>query len=119
MVDEDTEVMRLKNEEKTKVTYTKDMLVKMIANECGENISSVKNVYNALEHDIANLLSSADINTDISIRLFEGIVLNSEFVPEKAKVNNLTGETITTTSKIKPTAHITRCYREKITDYSK
>ena len=118
MVMKDTEVNMLKNNEKIKVTHTKDMLIKQIVEDCEEDIATVKSFYNALESNIARILSSADEDTNISIRLFEGIVLNSEFVPEKTKVNNLTGKTITTNSKVKPSAHITRYYCDKITNYN-
>ena len=107
----------LENNEKIKVTYTKDMLVKQISEYCNEDIATVKCIYNALESNIAEILSFANEENNISIRLFEGIVLNSEFVPEKTKVNNLTGKLITTASKIKPSAHITRYYCDKITNY--
>lgn len=111
----------LKDNEKTKHTFTKNMLVKDIAdgkNEQDERIEidTVRLVYKRLEDAVFSALSSADEDTDVSVRLFEGITLNSEFVPEKTKINNLTGETITTTSKVKPAAHITRRYCEKLTN---
>ena len=106
-------------QEKVKHTYTKDMLVRNIADMCDENMSTIRNIYNLLEQNIVRLLSSADQNTDISIRLFEGITIDSTFIPEKTKLNNLTGEVITTISKIKPKANITRSYCEKLTNYNK
>ena len=108
----------MKNEldiqEKTKVTYTKDMLIKNIAEASGKNVSIVRAVYNGLEDLIAEYLSSASHNTDVTIRLFEGITIDSTFIPEKIKVNNLTGQVITTTKKIRPKANITRNYCEKL-----
>ena len=109
----------LKSQEKITHTYTKDMLVKNIAEMCDENISTIRNVYNLLEKNVAKLLSSANPNTDVSIRLFEGITLDSTYIPEKTKINNLTGKVITATSKIKPKANITRTYRNKLTEYNK
>lgn len=109
----------MKDDSKVKTTYTKDMIIKRIASARAENPRVVRDVYNALEEDIAKLLSCANENTDISIRLFEGITLDSTFIPEKEKLNNLTGETIMTLEKIKPKAHITRNYCEKITNYNK
>lgn len=103
------------NQEKNKTTYTKDMIIKNIANECGKEIKYVKEIYNALESEIERLLSKANSDTDISLRLFEGISINSTFVPEQTKINNLTGEMLTSSSKIKPKANITRHYCEKIT----
>lgn len=109
----------MENQDKVKLTYTKEMLIKEIAKKSHKGLRVVKDVYETLESEIATLLSSANSDTDISLRLFEGITIDSTFIPEKTKVNNLTGETITTTSKIKPKAHITRNYREKLTNYSK
>ena len=109
----------LKSQEKVKHTYTKDMLVRNIADMCDENMSTIRNIYNLLEQNVAKLLSSANADTDISIRLFEGITIDSTFIPEKTKINNLTGQVITATSKIKPKANITRSYCEKLTNHNK
>jgi len=106
-------------QEKTKNTYTKDMLIRNISDECNKDLNTVRTIYNTLEKTITRLLSTANPNTDITIRLFEGITLDSEFVPEKTRVNNLTGKVITSTSKIKPKANITRSYREKLTAFNK
>lgn len=104
-----------KTQENGKNTYTKDMLVRKISDVCGRDMSTIRTVYNTLEEIVANLLSSAKPNTDVSIRLFEGITLDSTYIPEKTKLNNLTGKVITTTSKIKPKANITRTYCNKLT----
>lgn len=109
----------MKNQEKVKNTYTKEMLIKDIARTTKRDLRIVRTVYNTLEEKITELLSSADINTDVSIRLFEGITIDSTYISEKTKVNNLTGKTIVTLSKIKPKANITRNYREKLTSYNK
>lgn len=109
----------LKNNEKMKITYTKDMLIRKIMEEYGINLRTVRSVYDALEDNIFEILSSANLNNDISIRLFEGISIDSSFLPEKTKVNNLTGKTIVTSSKIKPKVNITRNYCEKLTSYNK
>ena len=105
---------------KEKVTYTKDMLIKQVARKFGNHtVEDVREIYHALEDELFKVLSSATSDTDVSVRLFEGIVIDSSFVPEKKKVNNLTGETIVTTSKIKPKANITRNYCEKLTGHIK
>lgn len=97
-----------------KVTYTKDMLVRTIAKDCKIDKNTVKSVYESLEKNVANALSSADENQNISVRLFEGIVLDGVYVPAHEKLNNLTGEMIVAKSKISPKAHITRTYCDKI-----
>lgn len=112
----------MKNKQKTdknKTTYTKDMLVRNIAELCNKDLSTVRSIYNSLEDSIVKILSSANNDTDISIRLFEGITIDSTYIPEKTKVNNLTGKVITTTSKIKPKANITRTYRNKLIEHNK
>lgn len=110
---------KLNVQEKTKNTYTKETLIKNIAEISRENVHTVRVIYNTLEHIIAKLLSSANCDTDVSLRLFEGISIDSTFIPEKTKTNNLTGNIITTTSKIKPKANITRYYCDKLTNYNK
>lgn len=102
-----------KNDDK-KVTYTKDMLIKAVAKDCRIDKNTVKGVYESLEENVSDALSLANEDRNISIRLFEGIVLNGVYVPSHEKVNNLTGETIVTKSKIVPKAHITRTYCDKI-----
>lgn len=107
-----------KAQKKNKNTYTKDMLIRKISDMCGKDLSTIRTVYNTLEEVIAILLSTAKSDTDVSIRLFEGITIDSTYIPEKTKVNNLTGKVITATSKIKPKANITRTYRNKLTEYN-
>lgn len=110
---------KTKVQDKVKNTYTKDMLIRNIAEKCNKDINAVRTFYHTLEETIAKLLSSANPNTDITIRLFEGITIDSTFIPEKTKVNNLTGKVITSKSKIKPKANITRNYRDKLTANNK
>ena len=108
-----------KTQEKVKNTYTKDMLIRKISDVCGRDLNTIRTIYNTLEDTVASLLSSAQPDTDVSIRLFEGITIDSTYVPEKTKVNNLTGKVITSASKIKPKANITRTYRNKLTENNK
>jgi len=96
------------------IKFTKENLIKDIAKQSNKNISDVKEIYNVLEKDIFDILSSTNENQDVSIRLFEGISLDGIYVPEKEKKNNLTGKTSLVESKIKPKFNITRSYREKL-----
>lgn len=109
----------MKTNERQRTTYTKEMLIKEIASRCSKDSKIVKEVYNSLEESVFDILSSASSDFDVSIRMFEGISFESAYVPEKTKVNNLTGETIIASSKIKPKANITRNYREKLTNKCK
>lgn len=102
------------NNDSKKVTYTKDMLIKTVAKDCRIDRNTVKDVYESIEDSVSDALSSANEDRDVSIRLFEGIVLNGVYVPSHEKLNNLTGEMIVTKSKIVPKAHITRTYCDKI-----
>ena len=99
---------------KEKTRITKEVLIKDIAKQGNLNISDVKNVYNLLEKTIFDILSSVDVNGDVSIRLFEGISLDGIYIPEKTKQNNLTGKVSLVESKIKPKFNITRSYCEKL-----
>ena len=99
---------------KEKIKITKETLIKDIAKQTKQNIGDVKDVYNALEQTIFDILSSVETNGDISIRLFEGISLDGIYISEKIKKNNLTGEVSLVESKIKPKFNITRSYCEKL-----
>lgn len=92
----------------------KEDIIRKIAKQTNNNISDTKLIYNALESNIFNILSSANENEDVCIRLFEGISLDGTYIPEKTKKNNLTGETHFVESKIKPKFNITRSYCEKL-----
>ncbi|MBO5828914.1 MAG: HU family DNA-binding protein [Paludibacteraceae bacterium] len=96
------------------IKFTKECLIKDIAKSTNNNVSDVRNIYNALEKDIFDILSSVDKDRDVCIKLFEGISLDGVYVPEKTKKNNLTGEMSFVESKIKPKFNITRSYIEKL-----
>lgn len=95
---------------------TKENLIKDIAKQSNNTISDTKDFYNTFEDVIFNTLSSVNENKDVRIKLFEGITLDGTYIPEKAKKNNLTGETKLVHSKIKPKFNITRSYCEKLND---
>lgn len=103
------------NNEKEKVIYNKSDVMKRIARTSFIRYSFIRKVFDALEEQLVELLSSADADKDVVIRLFEGISIDSTFLDEKEKCNNLTGEVILTKKKIKPKANITRKYGEKLT----
>lgn len=96
------------------IRFTKENLIKDIAKQTNNNISDVKDIYNALESVIFDILSSVNEDRDVDIRLFEGISLDGIYVPAKEKKNNLTGKTSLVDSKIKPKFNITRSYCEKL-----
>ena len=102
-------------------TYTKDMLIRQIAkkykkeiNPSKVHIEEVKNVINLLEEEIFEILSTADESKDVSIRLFEGMTIDSTFVPGKTKMNNLIGKEVYVPGKIKPKVNVTRYYTNNL-----
>jgi len=99
---------------KEKIKITKENLIKDIAKQTNKNISDVKDVYNTLEKTVFDILSSVDVNGDITIKLFEGISLDGIYIPKKTKQNNLTGKISIVESKIKPKFNVTRSYCEKL-----
>ena len=99
---------------KNQIRFTKENLIKDIAKQTNNNISDVKEIYNALENLVFDILSSVNEDRDVDIRLFEGISLDGIYVPAKEKKNYLTGKTSLVTSKIKPKFNITRSYIEKL-----
>lgn len=105
----------MEDNEKTKVVYTKEMLIKNIAHKCRRDTRIVRLVINALEEDIFDILSSADKDKDVSIRLFEGISFESTYLPYRDKTSNLTGEKIVASERVKAKANITRYYCDKLT----
>ena len=99
---------------KEKIKITKENLIRDIAKQTNRNISDVRDIYNVLEKTIFDILSSVDVNGDVSIRLFEGISLDGSYIDEKTKKNNLTGKVNLVEGKIKPKFNITRSYCEKL-----
>jgi nucleoid DNA-binding protein len=99
---------------KESIKFTKENLIKDIAKQTNKNISDVRDIYNALEKDIFDILSSVSEDQNVCIKLFEGISLDGIYIPEKTKKNNLTGKTSFVESKIKPKFNVTRSYYEKL-----
>lgn len=97
-----------------KVVKTKEEIIKDTAKQVKNTISNVREIYNVLENVIFETLKTVNEDQDVCIRLFEGINLEGNFIAEKTKKNNLTGEMHLVESKIKPKFNITRYYCEKL-----
>lgn len=97
----------------TKV-YTKAQMIQLIARRVRIRRSLVQKIYEGFEDEIRELLASANDESDVSLRLFEGITIDGRYLAPKEKVNNLTGEKITTLEKIRAKAKVTRHYCEKL-----
>lgn len=104
-------------DKKNKTVYTKAQIIKLLARHVRIRRSLVKEIYDGLDEVIMMLLASANKDDGVSLHLFEGISIDSEFLPPKEKMNNLTGETIMTQEKIKAKANITRYYCDKLSNY--
>ena len=91
---------------------SKRKLIKSIKDSHTKTV--VKDVYNMLEDEIFNNLSSVNSNQDVCIKLFEGIKINGVFMPEKTKLNNITKKMDLVHSRIKPKVHITDTYCDKL-----
>lgn len=102
-------------DKRNKVTYTKAELIQMIAKDSRIRISTVQTVYEKMVDEIESILSTVDDNKDVTIRLFDGISIDGTLKPETEKMNNLTGEVITTKRQVKVKANVTRSYKDKIT----
>lgn len=72
------------------------------------------NFMNVLEDTVYENLKKATEKESIIIALFEGLNIESVYIPQKTKRNNLTGKVILTASKIKPKATFTRTCCEKL-----
>ena len=99
---------------KTKVTFTKDMLIKDIAKACDKEPKDIKDIYAEFERAVTGYLAQANEDTDVVVKLFEGVSFNSVFEPEAVKKNNFTGQDMVVASKIKPKANFTRTYRDRL-----
>lgn len=93
---------------------SKKNLIKSIRNSHTKAV--IRSVYGILEDALFESLSMVSKKQDVRIKLFEGISLDGEYIPEKTKKNNLTGQTNLVESKIKPKFNITRSYCEKLND---
>ena len=97
----------------TKV-YTKAQMIQLIAKKVRIRRSLVQKIYEGFEDEIRELLSSANDDADVYLRVFEGITIDGHYLAPKDKVNNLTGEKIKTIEKIRAKAKVTRHYSDKL-----
>ena len=104
------------NNKRKKKIYTKSALIREVAARCGKELTTVRSVCNTLEDIIEELLSGVTHDEDVTLKVFKGISIGGSYVAGKTKTNNLTREIITTKDKVKPKAHFTKEYRQKIND---
>lgn len=91
------------------------MIIRAIATSDGNiDLETVRILYGYFEEYLINVLSSASEKESVSIKLFDGITIDSEYIPEKNKVNNLTGKEIMVPKHIKVKSNISRTFQSKI-----
>lgn len=78
------------------------------------DISVINTVLDSVENTIFAIIKNTNYNEDVSIKLFDGLYINSTYSPSERRKNNLTGEIIDTKSKIKVKSKITRTYETKV-----
>lgn len=93
---------------------TKEQLIRLLAENSNIPIVTIRFIYDSLEDKLKDLLSEANLSQDITVKLFNGITINSKFIPQKERLNNLTGEKISAKSKIKVKSNVTRNYCESL-----
>lgn len=103
----------MKKSKKSK-THNKESLIKKIADQTGQSIEVVRQIYNTLDTVVFNTLSSVTEEEDVKVKLFNGVTMTSTFVPSKNQMNNLTGQMIQTACKIRPKVTLSRDYKERL-----
>lgn len=73
-------------------------------------------IYNTTEQKVRELLSKANEEQNVTIKLFKGISLESKFVSERKKKNNFTGEIVVYPQYIKPKANFSRGYIKNLSN---
>lgn len=105
------------NNKITTNTITKEKIIKDLAKNGNlYDIDTIRMIYKELENNIKNYLTMATPEQNVKIKLFEGMVVQGEYIQEQTKVNNLTGKTMIVPSRIKPKVAITRTYCDKLND---
>lgn len=98
----------------TNIVYTREKMIRKIAKMSKRDINTARSVYDAIEDAITEILLTVTSDHNVIIKLFNGFTLEGVYVPEKTKINNLTGKEIKVASKIKPKMNIARTFCEKI-----
>lgn len=99
---------------KDKLVYNKEMVIEKISESTNIKKEYVRLMYNSFETTVGKLLASTDMFTDVNVKIFDGLVLESKFLPKGTKINNLTGKEIEVQNRAKLKANITNHYKEKI-----
>ena len=109
--------MRNSNKEnKAKILWSQQDLIDFISNYAEIDLSVVQKVFATLEEIVTNHLkfdfSSFGDNIVTTIKIFDGLTIEAEKIPEKKYV--IHNKTITATPRIKARSHLSRYYVRKI-----
>ena len=75
--------------------------------------NQVSVVLNCLEKNVSDILFSASQGTDVQVKLFDGLIMESKHSESKTKKDNFTGETITVPERLNVSGRITRLFEKK------
>lgn len=67
-------------------------------------------VYTATESKLKELLSQANENDDVSVRIFDGVIVDCSYIPKRTKTNNFNGEIVVYPPYLKPKFNVSRNY---------
>ena len=77
------------NNKITTNTITKEKIIKDLAKNGNlYDIDTIRMIYKELENNIKNYLTMATPEQNVKIKLFEGMVVQGEYIQEQTKVNN-------------------------------
>lgn len=95
---------------------SKDDLIRAVSAASDTPLYVVTNVLNGLESVITEKLKEVNEDTDISIRLTEGLYVDGIYRPRRIRVNNLTGRSTEIPEKIKVRPRVTKVYEKKVNE---
>lgn len=104
----------MKNRNKHIEKINKRKVAEMICDATAIPHNQVSAVLSSLEKSVFDKLSSASQDTDVQVKLFDGLIIESKYSESKTKRNNLTCETITVPERLNVTGRITRLFEKKI-----
>lgn len=98
---------------------TKEELIRSISESSKTPIFMVRRIYDCIENEVRERLSKVNKSQSVTIKLFEGLTIKGEYVPQKKVVSNLpqySDKNQVSPEKIKPTAKFSRRYGENLSN---
>ena len=93
---------------------TKEELIKSISRDNKLEKKYVRLAYESLEKKIIELLHEVDKDHEAEIKVFDGITIEGKYIPKATRINNLTGNEIDITERIRPSVKVSRRYFERL-----